>query len=84
MMDQPDTVNVKSRVSHTLLPKLSHPLSNASIMTVAPASVSSDESESSPPPSEARGCGERADPREQPSFARCQRPASTEQRRDWR
>jgi len=77
-------VNVKSRVSHALLAKLSHLLSKSSLRTDRPASVSSDESGSSRLPSAARDCDEPADLRVRRSFVRCQRPASIGQTPDSR
>jgi hypothetical protein len=79
-----DHVNVKSIVSHALLAKLSHLLSNSSVRTVRPAFVSSAESESSRLPSAARDSDARVDLRVRRSFVHCQRPGSIGQRRDWR
>src|SRR5712692_4943771 len=77
-------VNVKSIVSRALLAKLSHLLSNSSVRTVCPASVSSAESGSSRLPSAARDYDAQADLRVRRSFVHCQRPGSIGQRRDWR
>ena len=64
--------------------KLSHLLAIQTIITPDFASVNSGESESSPLPSSECGYDGPSDLRALLSFARCRRPASIGQTRDWR